>query len=85
MHVDPINPPTRVTAARRGPSRAQVVSVHADGTVDVRLSLSRGGKSRVPVITGLTLAARDLVLLELVDGDPNVPVITAKLPAKAFG
>lgn len=79
MDPRPINPPTAARGAIVGTTLAEVVTANADGTVDVRLSRSRGGKGAVAVVAGLDLDVGDRVLITLIDGDPNTPIITNKV------
>lgn len=84
MHVDPIDPPTRAApTTTSAPTRAVVTTV-SGGRADVRLVSSRGAKQRVPIVAGLTLARGDRVLLDHIDGDRNLPIITAKLTAGTY-
>lgn len=76
----PVDPPLSVRGQAAPLRAAQVTVVNADDTVDVRLLKSRAGRHQVPVVTGLTLAAGDRVIVTDLDGDPNTPVVIAALP-----
>lgn len=83
MHTDPINPPTRANPVMTAPTRVEVTSLDS-GLADVRYVSSRGAKQHVPIVAGVTLAVGDRALLDHIDGDRNLPIITAKLPAGAY-
>lgn len=84
VYVDPIDPPTAAAPPPSVLTRAEVSNVPAPGLADVRFSNSRGARTGVPVVAGINVVAGDVVLLEHLDGDPNLPVITGRLAVPAL-
>lgn len=83
MHHEPVRPPQRIGGTAAAIRRARVARV-ANGLADVRFVLGRGGRTRVPVAAGVTVTRGDLVAVVSIEGNDQLPLIIAKLPA-GFG
>lgn len=75
MDPTPCQPPLPVVGVPTRVTRAEVVTVNDDGTVDVRPTRSRASKASVPVAYGYTPAVGHIVIVCDLDGDPQTPVV----------
>ena len=71
----PIDPPTPVQGKPLTAIEYEVVTVNADGTVDVRSRSSRASRIGVPVPPGTVLAIGDRVVIVDLGADQQLPVI----------
>jgi hypothetical protein len=72
---DAFSPPTTTRGEPSSLLRCEVVTVNADGTVDVRDVASRATMPRLRAPRGYTLARRDKVLVGHLLGDRQSPAI----------
>jgi hypothetical protein len=72
---DPLGMPRSVNAP--GVLAYEVVTVNADGTVDLRNTRSRASRGRVPGLSGWTPTKGDIVLAVDLGGDPQDPAVIA--------
>lgn len=79
MNGDPFSVPTPAGGQPGQLQRAEVTVINADGTVDVRLTSSRAARNSVPVVAGISPTVGSRVVLAHLDGDPQAPIVLAKL------